>query len=109
MAEVFGGRELFVETRGLEDDADLTADGFAPGLQIQSENGDVPISHGEKGGKDAEEGCFAAAVGPEESEDFSGVDGEVEVVEGDALAVGMREVFDLNDGFGHGAFIYTRN
>ena len=107
MAEVFGGGELFVEAGGLEDDADLLADGFALGFQIEAEEGNFSIADGDEGGEDSEEGGFTAAVGPEESEDFTGLDGEVQIIDGDSVAVGVGEVFDLEDGFRHSQFIYT--
>src|SRR6266850_4750695 len=53
---------------------------------------------GDEGGEDAEEGGFAGAVWAEEGEDFVLVDVEGEVLEGGAVAVGVGEVGDLDDG-----------
>ena len=58
---------------------------------------DRPGGGGHERGEDAEEGGFAAAVGAEEAEDFAAVDVEGEVVEGDAVAVAVGELVDLDD------------
>jgi hypothetical protein len=57
---------------------------------------------GDEGGEDTEERGFARAVGPEEAEDFLWEDGEGEIVDSDAIAIGMGKVIDAEHGEGNG-------
>lgn len=46
----------------------------------------------------ADEGGFAAAVGPEDDEVFAGLDGEIDVVEDDAVSGGYGDVAEVEEG-----------
>ena len=45
----------------------------------------------------AQRGRLAAAGRPEERDELAGLDGEVEIVDGHSLAVGLGDVLEVND------------
>ena len=98
--EIFGGGQLQVDALGLEDDADLAAQlvGFLG--RVKSHDDGPPAGGYHQGGKDAEQGGLAAAVGPEQAEEFGGADVERNAVQGSASVVAVDEVLD-GDHSGH--------
>jgi hypothetical protein len=63
-----------------------------PGSVVSWDDGVELAVHG------ADEGGFAAAVGAEDGDVFAGLDGEVDVVEDDAVAGGYVDVAHVEEG-----------
>ena len=102
---------MFIETGGLEDDADVLAEAVSMLRQIESEECDFAGRGGDEGAEDSEEGGFAAAVGAEEAEDFAAADLERQIGKrgtgtGAAPGIIVAEAIDADDvvggGFVHG-------
>ena len=95
--EVLLRRKLHVDAARLEDHADLAA--HAAGIQshVVAQNQSASGGGQHQGGKNAEHGGLAAAVGAEQTEDLGAIHGEGDAVEGDAIAVLMAQAVDLND------------
>src|SRR5687767_11333368 len=96
MNEVFAGGELLIEARRLEHNADERPHRRLLGGNVAAEDADGADRRANDRGKDAEEGGLAAAVGSEQAEYLSPGDVQRKVVQRDALAVGMGQVFDVN-------------
>jgi hypothetical protein len=47
-------------------------------------------------GDQAQNGCLAAAAGPEQSQQFAGADGETNVVQGIGFAKALANIFKFN-------------
>jgi hypothetical protein len=104
MPEVFVGGELRVDALGLENDADVAAQGSGLANRVQASDGGAAGGRDHERGENAEERCFAAPVWTEEPEEFGGADFERDAVERDAILVAMHQVVNGNgnDGLGRG-------
>jgi multiple sugar transport system substrate-binding protein len=102
-ADVLLGREVLVQTRFLEDDADLAPHRRRPGRQVVAGDADAATGRGEGGGQDGDGRRLAGAVGAEQGEEGAGRDVEADAVDGVGLGalVALDQVADLDDR-GHG-------
>src|ERR1019366_265758 len=100
MPEVFVGGEFRIDALGLEDDANVAAQGSGLANGVQARDGGAAGGRDHERGKNAEESGLAAAVRTEETEEFSGVNFERDAVERDAILVAMHQVANGNDGLG---------
>src|SRR5208283_4301867 len=98
MPEVFVGGQLGVDTLGLEDNADVAAQGS--GLADGVEAGDRGAARGRdhERRKNAEESSFAAAVGAEQPEEFSRANFKGNAVERGAVLIAMHQIANSNNG-----------
>src|ERR1035441_5484544 len=83
MPEVFVGGEFRIDALGLEDDANVAAQGSGLANGVQARDGGAAGGRDHERGKNAEESGLAAAVRTEETEEFSGVNFERDAVERD--------------------------
>ena len=92
VAEVLGDRQLLVEARRLEDDAELTANGGRFETKVVAEDRDLALLERNERRQQTEERRLAAAVRAEEGEDFALGDIEREIVDGETVAVAVGNV-----------------
>ena len=92
MREVLAHPQFLVEARRLKDDAEPAAQGAGIAQEVEPENAGRAARRPNEGGENAEEGRLAAAVRPEQAEDFARRDAERDVVEREAVAIAMGEV-----------------
>lgn len=98
MPEVFVGGELWVNALGLEDDANVAAQGSGLVDGVKAGDRGAAGSGDHERGKNAEESGFAAAVRAEEAEEFGGANVEGDAVERGAVLIAMDETADGNYG-----------
>src|ERR1035437_7625260 len=104
MPEIFIGGELGVDALGLEDDADVAAQGAGLANGVQAGDHGAAGSRNHERGKNSEQSGLAAAVRTEKTEEFGGANVERDAVERDAILVAMHEIANgnSNDGLGRG-------
>src|SRR5579864_3451979 len=100
MPEVLISCQLWVDALGLEHDADLAAESRRILGGIAAHDQGVARGWNHQCRKNAEEGCFAAAVGTEKSEEFRGTYVEGNAVQRRAILVTMDQVLYGNDWLG---------
>ena|GEM_PF-6267924 len=83
-----------VDSRLLERHADRAADGVGLADHVVARHERRAGGGAQEGGEDADQGGLAGAVGAEKAVDLSGVDREVEVVDGADGGAGGAEVAD---------------
>ena len=100
--EVLAPRELAVERRVLEDQADARANRAL--ILANIETGDLRDSRGgsDQRAKDADGRRLAGAVRAQETEDLAGMDVKVDASHGLDLAVGLDEVTNADHRLAHG-------
>lgn len=76
--EVFGDFHVFVNAKEVGHVADEVTDGVGVASDVVAEDFGAAFTGGEEGGKDAERGGFAGAVGSDEAEEVASVDLQVE-------------------------------
>jgi len=96
MPEVFVGGEFGVNTLGLEDDADVAAQGSGLAHGVEARDGSAAGSRDHERGKNAEESSLAAAVRAEKAEEFGGANFEGNAFESGAVLIAMDEVANGN-------------
>jgi len=97
MPEIFVGGEFFVDTLGLEDHANLTANCARFTCRIRSHDHRAACAGNHQRRKNSEKGGLAAPVRTEQTEEFSGSDVERNVVEGGSTVVPMDDVLNRNN------------
>ncbi len=98
--QVLGHRELLVEARGLEDDAEPLANRLRLPAEIESQDANVARLNGNQRRQEAEEGRFAAAVGTQKDEDLAQLDLQANSRQRPPRAVMMLEIRNLDRGSG---------
>src|ERR1700722_17546668 len=98
MLQILPHCELGIDAGGLKGDADLPADVVGTPGQIETEHRGTPRLNWQECAQDAEESRLAAAVWPQETEDRSRFDREIDAIERQAFAIAMREAADFNRG-----------
>ncbi len=98
MPEVLVGGELGIDALGLEDDADVTAQGSGLPDGVKAGDGGAAGRRHHERGKNAEESGFSAAVRTEQTKKLGGADVERDAVERGAVLVTMDKVANDNDG-----------
>jgi hypothetical protein len=96
MHEIFARGQLLIEAGRLKDYADALTDGGAVGKNVEAENSCRSVLRRDQRREDSKKRCLAAAVGPQEAEDFARVGVERDVVKRDAITVAMREMLNLD-------------
>ena len=100
MPEVFVGGEFGVNALGLEDDADVAAQGSGLPNSVEAGDRGAAGSRDHECGKNPEESGLAAAVWAEKAEEFGGTNVEGNAVKRSAVLIAMDEVANGNDGDG---------
>src|ERR1700675_4415573 len=100
MTEVFVGGEFGVDALGLEDDADVAAQGSGLANGVEAGDRGAARSRDHECGKNAEKSGLAAAVRAEEPEEFGGAHVEGNAFERGAVLIAMDKVANGNDGGG---------
>ncbi len=109
-SQVFGDREVFIETEALSHVADFPFDGVALFQDVVSEAGAAAGVGFQQAAEDAQESGFSTAVGSEKSVDFALSHLHGEVVHHDLASEGFRDVPDINGECTHrGASVETRS
>src|SRR5262249_2490184 len=96
--EVLLDRELAVDARMLEDDADVPPDRLGLGLHVVAEDVRPSGRGGQERREDAEERALAAAVRPEQREQLAPPDVEADAGGRVAVAVGPTRALDDDRG-----------
>lgn len=101
-AEGFAGGEALVEPGGGGEEAEVAADFFGFGADVETGYGGGAGGGCEYGGEAAEGSGFASTVGAEEAVDLAGEGGEVDVGGGtDGVAVGVVVVLGEGEDLDH--------
>jgi len=79
-AQVLFHRQRLIQTLRLEHHSDLAPHRGAVAHHVAATHQRPPLAWRHHGGKNAEEGGFAAAIRPQQAEDFAPVHGEADVV-----------------------------
>ena len=103
--EIFGNGEIGIEAEILRHVADIFADGFGVGANVDALDGGVAGRKRKQTGEHFDDGGFAAAVGAEKAEDFAFFDAEADVVHGGEVAEAADQMVGGDGGLvgvGHG-------
>jgi hypothetical protein len=100
MPEILVGGEFRIDALGLEDDADVAAQGSGLVNRVQASDGGAAGSRDHERGENSEQSSLAAAVWAKEAEEFGGANVEGDAVKRDAVLVAMHQVANGNDGLG---------
>src|ERR1035437_8776341 len=95
-AEILFDGEGFIEALGLEDHADRAADGGGVARYVEPGDFGASLGRHHHGAEAAEERTLAAAMRPQETENFSLLYFESDVGKRDTVAVAMGEVLNAN-------------
>src|SRR5882757_9833682 len=98
--QVFRDGQVVVETEILRHVADVLADRFGIGADVEAFHEGGTAAEWQKAGEHLDDGGFSAAVGAEEAEDFAFFDAEADVVDGGEVAETAHEMFGGDGGLG---------
>ena len=98
MPQILGGRELDVDALGLEDDADLAAQAAGSCAASQPMIGGAAAAGNHQRGENAKQRGLAAAIGPEQAEQFCGAHVEGDAVQRGAVPIAMDQILYGNNG-----------
>src|SRR5271156_3891425 len=117
-SEIFENREIVVKAEFLRHVADAFAHGLGILAYIQALHPGIAVAKRKQAGKHFDDGCFSAAVGPKEAEDFAFFHAKADVVHrgdrakaanqvfgGDGGVLGIWGIWGILRGFGHGAYL----
>src|SRR6266446_5208412 len=90
--QVFRDGQVVVETEILRHVADVLADRFGIGADVEAFHEGGTAAEWQKAGEHLDDGGFSAAVGAEETEDFAFFNAEADVVDGGEVAEAAHEV-----------------
>ena len=94
MHHVLAHRQLDVDARRLEDDADQTTNLLRLAYHVVATDRGAPAGRGEQGGEDPEQRGLAAAVRSEQAEDLAAPHAEREVDQRQRVAIAVTEALD---------------